>query len=43
MNGITEDLYNKVLRIKDNLNRNVGSIREKQMAVKELLIYTNND
>lgn len=43
MNGITGSSFIEVFRKNDNLNRNVVSIREKRDAVKEILIYNNNN
>ncbi|KKL95722.1 hypothetical protein LCGC14_1851720, partial [marine sediment metagenome] len=42
-NGITGSSFIEVFRKNDNLNRNVVSIREKRDAVKEILIYNNNN
>lgn len=43
MNGITGNSFIEVFRKNDNLNRNVVSVREKKNAVKEILIYNNNN
>lgn len=43
MNGITGSSFIEVFRKNDDLNRNVVSIREKRDAVKEILIYNNNN
>ncbi|MGB6152308.1 MAG: DUF4252 domain-containing protein [Pricia sp.] len=43
MNGITGSSFIEVFRKNDELNRNVVSIREKRDAVKEILIYNNNN
>ena len=43
MNGITGSSFIEVYRKNNDLNRNVVSIREKRDAVKEILIYNNND
>ncbi len=43
MNGITGNSFIEVFRKNDDLNRNVVSIREKKDAVKEILIYNNNN
>lgn len=43
MNGITGSSFIEVYRKNNDLNRNVVSIREKRDAVKEILIYNNNN
>ncbi|MFC4096957.1 DUF4252 domain-containing protein [Euzebyella saccharophila] len=43
MNGITGSSFIEVYRKNDQLKRNVVSIREKRDAVKEILIYNNNN
>ncbi|AYN67930.1 DUF4252 domain-containing protein [Euzebyella marina] len=43
MNGITGNSFIEVYRKNDNLKRNIVSIREKRDAVKEILIYNNNN
>lgn len=43
MNGITGSSFIEVYRKNNELNRNVVSIREKRDAVKEILIYNNNN
>ena len=43
MNGITGSSFIEVYRKNDELKRNVVSIREKRDAVKEILIYNNNN
>jgi hypothetical protein len=43
MNGITGNSFIEVYRKNDNLRRNVVSVREKKSAVKEILIYNNNN
>ncbi len=43
MNGITGNSFIEVFRKNDELKRNVVSIREKRSAVKEILIYNNNN
>ncbi|MBC6998759.1 DUF4252 domain-containing protein [Cytophaga sp. FL35] len=43
MNGITGNSFIEVYRKNDQLKRNVVSIREKRDAVKEILIYNNNN
>lgn len=43
MNGITGNSFIEVYRKNDDLKRNVVSIREKRNAVKEILIYNNNN
>ena len=43
MNGITGSSFIEVYRKNDNLKRNIVSIREKRNAVKEILIYNNNN
>lgn len=43
MNGITGNSFIEVYRKNDELKRNVVSIREKRDAVKEILIYNNNN
>ncbi|MEO1012327.1 MAG: DUF4252 domain-containing protein [Bacteroidota bacterium] len=43
MNGITGNSFIEVFRKNDDLKRNVVSIREKKNAVKEILIYNNNN
>ena len=43
MNGITGTSFIEVFRKNNDLNRNVVSIREKKEAVKEILIYNNNN
>jgi hypothetical protein len=43
MNGITGNSFIEVFRKNDDLKRNVVSIREKRNAVKEILIYNNNN
>lgn len=43
MNGITGNSFIEVYRKNDDLKRNVVSIREKRDAVKEILIYNNNN
>lgn len=43
MNTITGNSFIEVFRKNDELKRNVISIREKRNAVKEILIYNNNN
>ncbi len=43
MNSITGNSFIEVFRKNDELKRNVISIREKRNAVKEILIYNNNN
>ena len=43
MNSITGNSFIEVYRKNDDLKRNVVSIREKRDAVKEILIYNNNN
>lgn len=43
MSGITGNSFIEVFRKNDELKRNVVSIREKRDAVKEILIYNNNN
>ncbi|SHI92659.1 DUF4252 domain-containing protein [Pseudozobellia thermophila] len=43
MNGITGNSFIEVYRKNDNLKRNIISIRERGNAVKEILIYNNNN
>ncbi len=43
MNGITGNSFIEIYRKNDNLKRNVVSVREKKSAVKEILIYNNNN
>ena len=43
MNNITGNSFIEVYRKNDDLRRNVVSVREKKSAVKEILIYTNNN
>ena len=43
MNGITGSSFIEVYRKNNELKRNVVSIREKRDAVKEILIYNNNN
>ena len=43
MNAITGNSFIEVFRKNDELKRNVISIREKRNAVKEILIYNNNN
>jgi hypothetical protein len=43
MNTITGNSFIEVYRKNDDLKRNVISIREKKDAVKEILIYNNNN
>ena len=43
MNGITGNSFIEVYRKNDNLKRNIVSIREKRNAVREILIYNNNN
>ncbi len=43
MNDITGNSFIEVYRKNDNQKRNVVSIREKRNAVKEILIYNNNN
>lgn len=43
MNSITGKSFIEVFRKNDELKRNVISIREKRNAVKEILIYNNNN
>lgn len=43
MNSITGNSFIEVYRKNDELRRNVVSIREKKNAVKEILIYNNNN
>lgn len=43
MNGIIGNSFIEVFRKNDDLKRNVVSIREKRNAVKEILIYNNNN
>jgi hypothetical protein len=43
MNGITGKSFIEVFRKNDGLMRNVVSIRQKRNAVKEILIYNNNN
>ncbi len=43
MNSITGNSFIEVFRKNDELKRNVISIREKRNAVKEILIYRNNN
>jgi len=43
MNSITGNSFIEVYRKNDELRRNVVSIREKRDAVKEILIYNNNN
>lgn len=43
MNNITGNSFIEVYRKNDDLRRNVVSVREKKSAVKEILIYNNNN
>jgi len=43
MNNITGNSFIEVYRKNDDLRRHVVSVREKKSAVKEILIYTNNN
>ena len=43
MNGIAGNSFIEVYRKNDNLKRNIVSVREKRSAVKEILIYNNNN
>ncbi|VAW12478.1 FIG00651850: hypothetical protein [hydrothermal vent metagenome] len=43
MNGITGNSFIEIYRKNDNLKRNIISVREKRSAVKEILIYNNNN
>lgn len=43
MNNITGNSFIEVYRKNDDLKRNIISIREKKNAVKEILIYNNNN
>ncbi len=43
MNSITGNSFIEVFRKNDELKRNIISIREKRNAVKEILIYNNNN
>ena len=43
MNNITGNSFIEVYRKNDDLRRNVVSVREKRSAVKEILIYNNNN
>lgn len=43
MNTITGNSFIEVYRKNDDLRRNVVSVREKKNAVKEILIYNNNN
>ena len=43
MNSITENSFIEVFRKNDDLKRNIVSIREKRNAVKEILIYNNDN
>lgn len=43
MNNITGNSFIEVYRKNDDLKRNVVSVREKKSAVKEILIYNNNN
>jgi len=43
MSGITGNSFIEVYRKNDELKRNIVSIREKKDAVKEILIYNNNN
>lgn len=43
MNSITGNSFIEVFRKNDDLKRNIISIREKRNAVKEILIYNNNN
>jgi hypothetical protein len=43
MNGITGSSFIEIYRKNDNLKRNIISVREKRSAVKEILIYNNNN
>lgn len=43
MNGLTGKSFIEVYRKNDELKRNIVSIREKGNAVKEILVYNNNN
>jgi len=43
MSGMTGNSFIEVYRKNDELKRNIVSIREKKDAVKEILIYNNNN
>lgn len=43
MNSITGNSFIEVFRKNDDLKRNIVSIREKRNAVKEILIYNNDN
>ena len=43
MDNITENSFIEVSRKNDDLGRNVISVREKKTAVKEILVYNNNN